>query len=90
MIILHTFVRHNVDNIAMNMDLSLSNFEQQIDGTILKRGFDYFKKGYVTEVEDLGDLDLRMKSRLEGLLLVEYLLIQFLSVSQSRVQEPAF
>ena len=33
---------------------------------------------------DLGDLDLRMKSRLEGLLLVEYLLIQFLSVSQSR------
>ena len=57
MIILHTFVRHNVDNIAMNMDLSLSNFEQQIDGTILKRGFDYFKKGYVTEVEDLGGGD---------------------------------
>ena len=39
------------------MDLSLSNFEQQIDGTILKRGFDYFKKGYVTEVEDLGGGD---------------------------------
>ena len=33
---------------------------------------------------DLGDLDLRMKSRLGGLLLIEYLLIQLLPVSQSR------
>lgn len=33
---------------------------------------------------DLGDLDLRMKSRLGGFLLIEYLLIQLLPVSQSR------
>ena len=33
---------------------------------------------------DLGDLDLRMKSRLGGLLLIEHLLIQLLPVSQSR------
>ncbi len=39
------------------MDLSLDNFEQQIDGTILERGLDYFKKGYVTDVEDLGGGD---------------------------------
>lgn len=39
------------------MNLTLENFEQQIDQTILKRGLDYFKKGYVTEVEDLGGGD---------------------------------
>lgn len=39
------------------MDLSLGNFEQQIDGTILERGLDYFKNGYVTDVEDLGGGD---------------------------------
>ena len=33
---------------------------------------------------NLGDLDLRMKSRLGGLILIEYLLIQLLPVSQSR------
>lgn len=39
------------------MNLTLENFEQQVDQTILKRGLDYFKKGYVTEVEDLGGGD---------------------------------
>ena len=33
---------------------------------------------------DLGDLDLRMKCRLGGLLLIEYLLLQLLPVSPSR------
>ena len=36
------------------MNIRLSDFEQQIDPAILKRGYGYFKKGYVTEVEDLG------------------------------------
>lgn len=36
------------------MRISLDKFEQQIDETILKRGLQYFKKGYVTDVEELG------------------------------------
>ena len=39
------------------MTLRLSDFEQQIDPTILKRGYEYFKKGYVTDVDDLGHGD---------------------------------
>ncbi len=37
------------------MKISLSEFEQQIDETILKRGLQYYKKGYVTNVDELGD-----------------------------------
>jgi len=36
------------------MKISLDGFEHQIDEKILKRGFDYFKKGYVTDVDELG------------------------------------
>jgi hypothetical protein len=36
------------------MRISLDEFEQQIDETILKRGLQYFKKGYVTGVDELG------------------------------------
>ena len=39
------------------MHIRLSDFERQIDPTILKRGLEYFKKGYVTEVENLGHGD---------------------------------
>lgn len=39
------------------MNIRLSNFEQLIDPTILKRGHEYFKKGLITEIEDLGDGD---------------------------------
>jgi hypothetical protein len=37
------------------MKISLNEFEHQIEEKILKRGFDYFKKGYVTDVDELGD-----------------------------------
>ena len=36
------------------MKILLDEFEHQVDATILKRGFEYFKKGYVTDVEELG------------------------------------
>lgn len=36
------------------MEILLNEFEHQIDETILRRGFDYCKKGYVTEVDELG------------------------------------
>ena len=39
------------------MNIRLSDFELQIDPAILKRGREYFRKGYVTEVEDLGHGD---------------------------------
>ena len=39
------------------MTLRLSNFEQQIDPKILQRGYEYFKDGCVTDVDDLGDGD---------------------------------
>lgn len=39
------------------MALSLDNFEQQIDETILERGLDYFSRGCVTDMEDLGGGD---------------------------------
>lgn len=39
------------------MALSLDNFEQQIDETILERGLDYFRRGCVTDMEDLGGGD---------------------------------
>ena len=39
------------------MTIQLDNFEQQIDPAILKRGYEYFKKGYITDVDDLGDGD---------------------------------
>jgi uncharacterized Zn finger protein len=35
------------------MKIPLSNFEQYIDETILKRGLAYFKKGQVTDVEEI-------------------------------------
>lgn len=37
------------------MNLQLDRFEKQIDKTILKRGYDYFLKGCVTDVDDLGN-----------------------------------
>ena len=37
------------------MTLRLSDFEQQIDPTILRRGYEYFIIGSVTDVDDLGD-----------------------------------
>ncbi len=36
------------------MKISLDEFEHQIEEKILKRGFDYFKKGYITDVDELG------------------------------------
>lgn len=35
------------------MRISLNQFEQHIDETILKRGFSYFKKGHVREPEEI-------------------------------------
>jgi len=37
------------------MKISLGEFEQQIDETILKRGLQYYKKGYVTNVDERGN-----------------------------------
>ncbi|MDR2122264.1 MAG: hypothetical protein LBP34_03975 [Flavobacteriaceae bacterium] len=37
------------------MKISLSEFEHQINETILKRGFNYYKRGHVTDVEELDD-----------------------------------
>lgn len=39
------------------MNLQLNSFELQIDEDILKKGLSYFKHGYVTDVEDLGNGD---------------------------------
>ena len=39
------------------MSIHLNDFEQQIDPTILRRGYDYFQNGCVTDVKDLGDGD---------------------------------
>lgn len=39
------------------MTIQLDSFEQQIDPTILKRGFDYFSEGLVTDVDELGHGD---------------------------------
>lgn len=36
------------------MNISLGNFEHQIEEKILKRGFDYFKKGCVIDVDEVG------------------------------------
>lgn len=36
------------------MKIPLQSFEQHIDETILKRGFQYFKKGLVSEPEEIG------------------------------------
>ena len=41
----------------MEMNLRLDNFERQIDRTILNRGLDYFRRGCVEELEDLGHGD---------------------------------
>ncbi|TAL59651.1 MAG: hypothetical protein EPN85_08935, partial [Bacteroidetes bacterium] len=35
------------------MQIPLNQFEQCIDETILKRGFSYFKNGYVNEPEEI-------------------------------------
>ena len=35
------------------MNIPLNEFEQHIDEDILKRGLQYFKKGYVTSVDEL-------------------------------------
>jgi len=37
------------------MKIALNEFEQQIDEDILKRGLQYFKKGYVTSVDELSE-----------------------------------
>lgn len=42
------------------MKISLDEFEHQIDTTILKREFDYFKKGYVTNLDELGAGDYEL------------------------------
>lgn len=39
------------------MEISLDKFEHQIEEKILKRGFDYFQKGYVTDLNELGGGD---------------------------------
>jgi uncharacterized Zn finger protein len=36
------------------MKISIDKFEHQIDETILKRGLQYYKKGYVANVDELG------------------------------------
>ena len=40
--------------IHRNMKIQLDRFEEQIDEVILQRGLNYFKKGYVTDVEEIG------------------------------------
>ena len=35
------------------MQIPINQFEQYIDETILKRGLSYFKKGYVSEPEEI-------------------------------------
>ena len=37
------------------MNISIDEFEQIIDETILKRGLLYFEKGYITEFEKISD-----------------------------------
>lgn len=37
------------------MELLLDKFEHQIDGTILKRGLNYFRQGCVTDLDELGE-----------------------------------
>lgn len=39
------------------MKIQLDRFEEQIDEVILQRGLNYFKKGYVTDVEEIGPGD---------------------------------
>lgn len=39
------------------MKIQLDRFEEQIDEVILQRGLNYFKKGYVTDVEEIGHGD---------------------------------
>ena len=39
------------------MEIQLDRFEEQIDEAILQRGLNYFKKGYVTDVEEIGPGD---------------------------------
>lgn len=36
------------------MEIQLKRFEEQIDEVILQRGLNYFKKGYVTDVTEIG------------------------------------
>lgn len=42
------------------MEIRLDEFEYEIDGTILERGFDSFRKGRVTEVDEFGGGDYGM------------------------------
>ena len=37
-----------------NMKISLSEFEHQIDEIILKRGLQYYRKGHISHIEELG------------------------------------
>lgn len=39
------------------MEIQLDRFEEQIDEAILQRGLNYFRKGYVTDVEEIGPGD---------------------------------
>lgn len=39
------------------MEIQLDRFEEQIDEIILQRGLKYFRKGYVTDVEEIGPGD---------------------------------
>lgn len=39
------------------MEIQLDRFEEQIDEVILQRGLNYFRKGYVTNVEEIGHGD---------------------------------
>ena len=36
------------------MEIQLDRFEEQINEVILQRGLNYFRKGYVTDVEEIG------------------------------------
>ena len=40
-----------------SMEIQLDRFEEQIDEVILQRGLNYFRKGYVTNVEEIGHGD---------------------------------
>jgi len=42
------------------MQIPLEQFEQYIDETILKRGLSYFKKGRVSQVEEISLLNMKL------------------------------
>ncbi|HAN78326.1 MAG TPA: hypothetical protein DCQ31_11450, partial [Bacteroidales bacterium] len=63
------------------MAIPYKSFEQHIDETILERGFQYFKKGYVNEPEEIGDGEF--EATVEG---TEQYLVQ-ISISNNNITE---